>query len=147
MPLTVQEIADFAHARLTNATGVRFFGKQDKEYVNSEHVDFSIDDAIIRMSMNNHLKVEFTVPAADVQASRQTIYTKYAQPAFEQFFNDFQVLKKAYVVSVPIMPMADPGRIVARNSNNGLHVIASALRQPNNDYLVTVEILFGALNL
>jgi len=146
MALTVQQIADFAATRLSSVNA-RFMSKRDKEYANAEHVDFEIDDALIRVHMNNHVKSEFKILKADINKSRQELMDKYAETALSNFKRDFLAFSKAYVVSVPIQEMKDPGRLYARSNIGGLNVSASAIADKDGNFDVTIEILFGVLSL
>lgn len=145
--ITAQELANFASNRLGNANS-RFITRQDRsDYATLETVDFNVDDALIRVTLSQHLSVKFTVAEADLNLDRQSLLDKYGETGLLSFRQNFGILSKSVVVSVPMMERKDPGRTVARSSTGGVHVIASELTLPNNDVEFTLDTLFGTIGI
>lgn len=144
--ITPVDLAQVAANRIERSN-TRFMPKADKEYVNAEHVDFQLDDALIRVFMNNHVVANFTVPAADAGLSRKAMYDKYGESAITNFVRDFRTIVKSLTISVPVVRRQDPGIEVARHVEGGVHVVAYKLDRPNGDIQYRVETLFGTLRL
>ena len=144
--ITVADLAIVTASRIERSD-TRFMPKADKSYVNGEHVDFELDDALIRVSMNNHVVADFVVPAADANLDRKAMYDKYGEPAITKMVQDFRLLAKSLTVSVPIVKRQDPGIEVERHVHGGVHVVAYKLDLPDGGIRYRVETLFGTLRL
>lgn len=113
-------------------------------------VDINIDDAIIRVSLNQRVVREFVVTEEQKLADeedRRLLFQKYAAPVIAEFVDELRMKAKRVVVCVQPVRRRDPDRITSRIENSAPRLAASSVDGKDGSTTFVIEMRFGTFNI
>lgn len=124
----------------------RFISGQEQDGV----VDLTLDDAIIRVSLNQRVVRTFSITERQVAAAkddRQLLFDTYAAPMIYEFMQELRSKCKRVVVCVQPIQRRDPDRLTVTGRDFGPRLAASSVIDRSGTYTFTIEMRFGTFNI
>lgn len=140
--ITAQDITS-ALDKYMKRVDTRFLKGEEHDGV----VDLTLDDADIRVHLNQSVVRTITIPEREGRLDRKTLFDKYVQPKLVEFVTEFRNKAKRVVVTVVPVIRRDPNRETAKGRDTAFHLGASYLRQPSGDFEFVIEMKFGTFNI
>ena len=125
------------------ATDTRFVVSTDED----GHADFAIDDALIRVMLNQRIERVITIPRDARELDRLEVFKTYVAPKINEFVTEFRSKAKRVVVTVLPEERRDPTRETFKGRNAGVHLGVSSMVTANRDLEFTIEMKFGTFRI
>lgn len=140
--ITSDDISAYLLKAISN-TDTRFVTGEDQ----GGYVDFELDDAIIRVMLNQSVVRRIVIPERETKLSREELFKKYALPAISEFITEFRNKAKRVVVTAPTMARRDPNLTTTRSRNAAVHLAVSSVMHPTGEVYFTIEMKFGTFRI